>query len=459
MTLKELHEKRAKAGHEIQELAKKSADTETDWTSDDEARWAAANKEHDDLDARIERAERAERLDAYDRERAEEAESRARRFRERGTRREIAEEDEDDDAPRSGVRRVDQKTLALALQGWFGTQLAMAGEGNFEARDRHVAAAARCGFRLEARSIPIGLLARESYREFRSDYERRAQSTAATEGGDTIPEGFVPSLERALLAFGGMREVSNVLRTAGGNDLPIPTADDTSNEGAAIDENTQVTEQDAVTGALVMKAWKYTSKAIRVSQELLEDSAIDFAAFIGTALGERLARIANRKFTVGAGTTEPKGVMVAGTVGKTAAVNNAITFLEILDFIHSVDPAYRGNATMMMHDSTILALRKIVDDVGQFIWQPAPALGVPQTISGYPVVVNQHIDAIAATKKVIAFGDFSKYLIREVAALRLKTLVERYADYDQVGFIAFNRFDGNLLDAGTHPVKTFAMPA
>jgi HK97 family phage major capsid protein len=53
----------------------------------------------------------------------------------------------------------------------------------------------------------------------------------------------------------------------------------------------------------------------------------------------------------------------------------------------------------------------------------------------------------------VAFGSLDKYLIRRVKEMSVLRLVERFADYGQVAFLGFARYDGNLLDAGTHPVK------
>jgi HK97 family phage major capsid protein len=61
--------------------------------------------------------------------------------------------------------------------------------------------------------------------------------------------------------------------------------------------------------------------------------------------------------------------------------------------------------------------------------------------------------APAASQYSMLFGDFSTFKVREVAGgTTVLRLVERYADFLQVGFIAFQRFDSNLIDAGTHPL-------
>ena len=81
-------------------------------------------------------------------------------------------------------------------------------------------------------------------------------------------------------------------------------------------------------------------------------------------------------------------------------------------------------------------------------------MGVPDRLMGRPVTITQSMDsAVSGTYTTVLCGDFSKFKIRDVAEVRLVKLVERYADLDQVAFIAFHRTDSAVLDAGTHPIK------
>jgi HK97 family phage major capsid protein len=77
------------------------------------------------------------------------------------------------------------------------------------------------------------------------------------------------------------------------------------------------------------------------------------------------------------------------------------------------------------------------------------------TLLGYPLVINQDVASMAANAKSILFGDFSKYKVRRVLDIMVLRLVERYADFGQVGFLCFSRYDGNLIDAGTHPIQFY----
>jgi HK97 family phage major capsid protein len=114
----------------------------------------------------------------------------------------------------------------------------------------------------------------------------------------------------------------------------------------------------------------------------------------------------------------------------------------------------------MFADSTLKAIKLLVDGNGRPLWQPGVSAGIgnkaPDTILGYEYVINQDMPVLPASgtaNNFMLFGDFSKYVIRSVKQLSVLRLDERYADYGQVAFIGFARYDGNVIDAGTHPIQ------
>lgn len=288
--------------------------------------------------------------------------------------------------------------------------------------------------------------------------EMRAQAVGTdASGGYLVPEGFSNALEESMLAFGGMREAATVFATASGNDLPWPTVNDTAQKGAILAENTAVAEQDFTFASVIFGAYKYSSKLVKVSVELLQDSAFDLNAYLAAALGTRIARITNEHFTTGTGTAQPNGVVTAAGLGKAGATGQTttVTYDDLVDLQHSVDPAYRGGAIWMTADSSIKVIKKLKDADNRPLWAPGVAVREPDTILGARYVINQDVPAMAASAKSILFGDFSKYMIRDVLGVQVLRLNERYADAHQVGFLAFSRHDGDLLDAGTDPIKYY----
>jgi HK97 family phage major capsid protein len=281
-------------------------------------------------------------------------------------------------------------------------------------------------------------------------------------GGALIPEGFATAFETALLAYGYMLQVADVMTTPTAAPLPWPTANDTSNKGRRLNQNAAVDNTGANTayptfGAVVFYAYKYTSDEILVPFELIRDNAVGLVEWLGEALGIRIGRVENDDWTNGTGADQPKGIVTACTVGKTAASATAIKWDEVIDLEHSVDPAYRNNPGVgyMCHDGIIQALRKLKDGEGRYLWQMSANSGEPDRLNARPITRNQSMQATVATgKQTLLFGDLTKYKIRRVGSLRMYRLVERYRDNDQDAFLAFEEADGNLIDAGTHPVKS-----
>ncbi len=279
-------------------------------------------------------------------------------------------------------------------------------------------------------------------------------------GGYLVPDGYMATIEEARLAFGGMFNpgVCYQFTTGTGNELPMPTDNDTSNEGALLGENpTSQPEQDVAFAAVRLGAYTYTSKMIKVSNQLLQDSVFDLPSFLNRKLGMRLARIEHRHCTTGDGANKPQGVVTGATSASAsfavAPGATALTADNLIELHHSIDPEYRANARYMMNDSTLLYIKKLKDGENRYLWASGLAFKEPDTIDGKPYVINQHMASIATTNKSVLFGDFQKYFIRRVAGVMVLRLTERFAELNQTAFVAFERMHAGLVDAGTHPIK------
>ena len=287
--------------------------------------------------------------------------------------------------------------------------------------------------------------------------EGRAQTVTTSGGGYLIPQGFYDVLTESLKAFGGMRQSARVLSTATGNDLPMPTVDDTGNVGELLAINTAAAAQDFTFGQIVLKAYKYSSKYVLVPIELLQDSAINVPAYLAKALATRIGRITNTHFTTGDNSSKPQGVVTGASSGKTAAGTSTVTGDELIDLQMSIDPAYQANASWQFNFATLGIIRKLKDANGQYLWQPGLRAGEQDLLLGKPYVINQDVAAMTTGNKPVVYGDFSQYIIRDVMDITVLRLAERFAEYAQVGFLAFSRHDGRVLDAGTDPIKYLTM--
>ncbi len=234
---------------------------------------------------------------------------------------------------------------------------------------------------------------------------------------------------------------------------------DTAQVGALLAENTQFAEQDVVVGTATLDAYVYYSKLTRSSLQLVQDSAFDVEATVRDAHAERVGRITNQHFTTGTGTNQPDGIVTGASSGVTAAGVAAITADELIDLVHSVDPAYRRSprAQFMLSDVALKSLRKLKDSNGLYLWQPNVQAGVAASLFGYPYVINVDMAVPATGVKSVLFGDFQAgYVIRIVRGIQTITFSERYLDYLQVAWASYARMDGTVQNTAAYKALTQA---
>jgi HK97 family phage major capsid protein len=237
--------------------------------------------------------------------------------------------------------------------------------------------------------------------------------------------------------------------------------------GERVGEGQQVTDVDVNLGQILFGAWKYSSRMVKVSIELLQDSAFNLEAFLIREFSKRLGRILVSDFTTGLGTAsqQPLGVITStlssGTlvsaVGSstndgTAAGANTIGTDDLTSLIHGIDPLYRPGASFMMNDATLKNLLKVKDKYGRPILDPNVQNPAANSYLGYKIHVNNFMD-VAQTqassppiaRETCLFGNFKRYLVRRVKEMSILVLTERYADYGQQAFICFARYDASPL--------------
>jgi len=333
----------------------------------------------------------------------------------------------------------------LAMRGWFL-------EGNGRATDAHRAAAERVGVSLRSRDFNVRLF--DTAPRSRRELEERGTATQVIStgslGGFNVPTVLVERIEKALLYFNPLREYAQVLRTESGEPMTMPTNDDTGTKGVLLAEDGALTVADTSFGQISLGAYTMSSKALKVSWQLLDDNAVDLETYIGDLLGERLGRIMADYVATGTGSSQPTGI-AASTAGKTTASATAITSAEILDLIHSVDIAYRQDPScaLVMHDSVWLYVRKLTDSTGQPLFQESYRNPGEIRVHGFPLVISNSLNsAITTGLKTMVFGAMNKFLIRDVANIRIQRLDELYAANGAVGFTAWARTDSKILASG-----------
>lgn len=282
-----------------------------------------------------------------------------------------------------------------------------------------------------------------------ADEVRALQVGTPSEGGYLVPDEFERTLIQALQNQNIMRTLATVITTGSGDRIiPVVASHGTATWTA---EEAAITESDEAFAQVTLGAHKLVT-LIKVSEELLNDSAFNLEAYIAAEFARRVGAAEETAFVTGNGSGKPTGVVAGATQGKVGATGQttSVTAEDLLDLYHALKRPYRVRAAWLMADSTALAIRKLKTAAdGQYIWQPGLQAGQPDRLLGRPVAISDDVPAMAASAKSILFGDFSYYWIADRQGTAFQRLNELYAVNGQVGFRAFRRVDGKLILAET----------
>ena len=281
----------------------------------------------------------------------------------------------------------------------------------------------------------------------RRGYEVRnaLQIGELSEGGYTVPDEFEHTLVEALQEENIMRGLVHGITTSSG-DRKIPLV---TSKGAAswVEEEATIPESDDGFGQITLSAHKVGSM-IRISEELLRDSAFDLAAYITGEFARRVGAAEEAAIITGDGSHKPTGLLhdtLGAELGITTAAAAAITADELIDLQHALKSSYRRRAAFIMNDATVKMIRKLKDGNGQFLWQPGLMYGQPDTLLNQRVLTSGYMPLPAAGNKAILYGDYGYYWLADREGRSLQRLNELYAATDQVGFKVTQRVDGRLI--------------
>jgi HK97 family phage major capsid protein len=290
-------------------------------------------------------------------------------------------------------------------------------------------------------------------------------STATgSQGGYATQTPVASEVIDVLKGYGWMRQVAYQFTTTTGADFSYPTSDGTLEVGELIGQNSLSTTADPSFGTCPIPTYKYSSKVITAPIELVQDSNVDIVAWFNQRAVDRIGRIQNQHFTTGTGSGQPTGLVTASSVGKVGATGQTltITYDDLVDLVDSVNEAAIGmpskqngmpSATpgWMMTQTMRKVIRKVKDTSGRPIWLPSfddgTAVFSPPQLLGYPVYINNDMPVPAANAKSLAFGNLGRYAIRDALEVGIRRFDDSaYTRLGQVGFLAWARSGGNLLD-------------
>jgi len=263
------------------------------------------------------------------------------------------------------------------------------------------------------------------------------QEGVDADGGYLVPEEYDRRLIDVLEEENIMRRLGTKIVTSGQHKINIAASKPAA---AWIEEGGTLTFGDATFDQIYLDAHKL-HVAIKVTEELLYDSAFNLENYIITMFGKALANAEEDAFLNGDGTGKPTGIFAATGGGN---VQNSLTAAlksdDLLDFVYGLKRPYRKNASFIMNDATLASIRKLKDNNGAYIWQPSYQAGEPDRVLGYAVNTSAY-----APKNAISFGDYSYYNIGDRGTRSFAELRELFAGNGMVGFVAKERVDGKLV--------------
>ena len=265
------------------------------------------------------------------------------------------------------------------------------------------------------------------------------------EGGYLVPSEYEATLIQALEETNLLRSLCHVMQTSHGErKIPVVASHGSANW---MDEAEVFTESGETFTQVSLAAYKLGTM-LKVSDELLHDSVFNLESYIAGEFARRIGAAEEEAFVTGDGSNKPTGILhdsLGAELGVTAASTGAIAFDEVFDLYHSLRAPYRKQASFLVNDSTVKAIRKLKDGQGQYIWQASVTAGQPDTLLNRPLYTSQFMPTIGANEKTVAFGDFSYYWIADRSGRTFKRLNELYAANGQIGFMAYQRLDAKLI--------------
>lgn len=437
--LEELRRQRHECAREMRSLLNKAEADNRDLNDDERTSWDERDRRIRDLDARIGRAERAAEL-------GDDAERRDAEF-----------EGMTDEQREAAARADSERLEAHRLANGGSTEERVAQTLN-EFRAITYGAVPQDDESFRAQFFRY-LTLRGAINERMTTDEFRVLSQATNPGGGyLVPQTFERTLLTRARDFGIMRELATVITTQTGEKIAQPQ-ENAHGTAAWLAINAAYPESDESFAQITLDAFK-AGTMIRVAEELLQDAAFDLEGYIARQFAIRIGILENTAYVVGDGVGKPTGIVTSAPVGYTLPVGNVAQFPNADPFVrlyHSVLMAYRNRGAWLMRDSSLMAVRLLKDGQGNYLWRPGLTEGAPDVLLGRPVHTDPDMPAMAANAKSVLFGDFSNYVIRDVQGVGIQRLNELFAANGQVGFRAYHRTEGKLVN--TDAVAALAQSA
>lgn len=280
-------------------------------------------------------------------------------------------------------------------------------------------------------------------------------------GGYLAPIGFVRDLLKFVDDMVWMRQMGTIYPTNGAVSLGVVSWDTDPGDADWTPEvpASDISEDDAARVGRRELTPHGLSKLVKLSQKLQRSSILPIAQLLISRMGYKFAITCEKAYLTGDGVQKPLGVFTASADGVSTArdvetgTSVDFTFDDAINMFYSLKAPYASRATWLASREWFKRARKLKSSAtGDYLWQPAPALGAPDTILTRPYKVSEFCPgqtsaAWTAGVYTAILGDFSYYWIADSLQLEIQVLNELFTLKNQVGFKGWLETDGQPVMA------------
>jgi len=263
------------------------------------------------------------------------------------------------------------------------------------------------------------------------------------------PPDYVREIIKGITEISPIRQLARVRETVNRTiQVPKRTGQFSAARTAEVAERT---ERTGLKYGLEEMALPEAYALVRVSRQDLEDSAFNLEAEIAAEIVEQFAVLEGTEFLTGNGVGQAEGILINTTViagCETTAGSNAIAADDLIGVQYALKEGYARNASWLMKRATVKVVRLLKEaTTNAYIWQPGLQANQPATLLGNPVVECVDMPSgLVDNQYEVAYGDFRRgYLIGDRIQIEIQRLVEKYAEFGQIGFMARKRFNGQVV--------------
>lgn len=265
-----------------------------------------------------------------------------------------------------------------------------------------------------------------------------------SDNGAVIPSTIANKIIKKVYDISPIYQLSTRYNVGGTLSIPYYDENTQSIQMAYSDEFTELSSTSGKFKSIDLKGYLAGALSL-VSLSLVNNSQFDIVSFVIQAMSEAISKWIEKELIKG---TASK---VEGLKGVTQSVTSAtatdITADELIDVQESVPDVYQAGSVWIMNKSTRTSIRKLKDSDGNYLLNRDVSSKWGYTLLGKDVYVTDNMDAIAAGKTTIYYGDFSGLAVKLTEDVSIQVLREKYATQHAIGVVGWIEIDSKVENA------------